>query len=268
MIAHPSGGAAPLDRYFGLAGKVVLLTGGTRGIGRAMAEAFAAAGARLAIVGLDAGEAAQVARDLEGDEASVLGIAADVGSVIDLHRILDETIARFGRVDVLACNAGIAGPGGTMGDADDAAFDRLLDVNLRHPLRLSSLVAPVMARHGGGSIILTASIAGLRGNKAVGLYGLTKAALMQLARNLAIEWGPANVRANALAPGLIETSWATNILTDRDASARRMGLTPLRRIGQPWEVAAAALFLAGPGAGFVTGHTLVVDGGTLISDGN
>jgi NAD(P)-dependent dehydrogenase (short-subunit alcohol dehydrogenase family) len=116
--------------------------------------------------------------------------------------------------------------------------------------------------------VLTASIGGMRGNRGVGTYGLTKAALIQLARNLAVEWGPHGVRANTIAPGVIATSWADNILSNPEATAKRLGMTPLRRIGEPWEVAAAALFLAGPGAGFITGQVLAIDGGTLITDGS
>jgi NAD(P)-dependent dehydrogenase (short-subunit alcohol dehydrogenase family) len=254
-----------LERDFGLAGKVVLITGATRGIGLAMSEAFADAGAALVLASEEATAAAELADRLSAD---AIGVRADVTRADDLAALVAAAMARLGRIDVLVCNAGIAGPHGPMAAAEDEALDRLLDVNLRHPLRLANLVAPIMAAAGGGVLLLTASIAGLRGNKGVGLYGLTKAALAQLARNLAVEWGPHGIRANAVAPGLIATGWADAILANPDATKRRLSLTPLRRIGTPREVAATAVFLAGPGAGFITGQTIVVDGGTIISDGN
>lgn len=257
-----------LERYFGLAGKVVLLTGATGGIGRAMAEAFAAAGATLAVTADDAGACAALVADLERAGTPAWGRACDVRDRAGLAELVAAAQSHFGRIDVLAANAGVVPHAGPLGEADDAAWDLAIDVNLRPAAFLAARVAPAMAARRDGAIVLTASIAGLRGNRALGLYGLTKAALAQLARNLAVEWGPSNVRANALAPGLIATSWASAILKDPAATERRLGLTPLRRIGEPWEVAAAAVFLASPGAAFITGHTLVVDGGTIVSDGN
>jgi NAD(P)-dependent dehydrogenase (short-subunit alcohol dehydrogenase family) len=257
-----------LNRYFGLTGKVVLLTGATGGIGIAMADAFGSAGASLIVTGNEEEQCDSLVSRLRKSGVSAWGEACDVRdreALTDFARVAEE---RFGRIDVLVANAGIVPHSGPLGEADDEAWERAFDVNLRHGAQLASLLAPGMAARRDGCLIFTSSIAGLRGNKAIGLYGLTKAALSQLARNLAVEWGPANIRANTIAPGLIATSWAEDLLSNDAARQRRIGLTPLRRIGQPWEVAAAALFLASAGAGFITGQTLVVDGGTVISDGN
>jgi NAD(P)-dependent dehydrogenase (short-subunit alcohol dehydrogenase family) len=253
-----------LDRYFGLAGRNVLLTGATGGIGSAMAEAFAAAGANLVMASNQRDELIQAAARLPNAYA----VPCDVAIGSDLEALIDAAETHLGHIDVLVCNAGVAGPPGSMSEVELAARDELFKINLEHPLHLTTRLAPRMAARGGGSIVLTSSLAGLRGNARLGLYGITKAALIQLARNLAIEWGPKGVRANAIAPGLIATGWAAAIMSDPDAAARRLSLTPLRRIGEPWEVAAAAVFLAGPGAGYVTGQCLVVDGGSLVTDGN
>ncbi len=253
-----------LEDYFGLAGRSVLITGATGGIGGALVEAFSTAGANLVMASNEPDALREAASRIPGS----IGIECDVTDKKALDGLVEKAEAKFGGIDILLCNAGIAGPAGSLSDISAEHSRALFAVNLEHALHLSTRVAPKIAARGGGSIILTASLAGLRGNAKLGMYGLTKAALIQLARNLAVEWGPSNVRANAIAPGLIATSWASGILSNPQASARRLSLTPLRRVGEPWEVAAAALFLAGPGAGFITGHCLVVDGGTLISDGN
>ena len=171
-------------------------------------------------------------------------------------------------LDVLVCNAGVPGPAGPMQEASAHERERLFAINLHHPLLLSGLLAPAMAQRGGGSIVLLSSIAGLRGNAAIGLFGLTKAAVSQLARNLAAEWGPRGVRANAIAPGLVNTDWAQAIIGDAAAEQRRMQQTPLHRTAQPREIASVALFLNCEASSFITGQTSWPDGGTYISDGN
>jgi NAD(P)-dependent dehydrogenase (short-subunit alcohol dehydrogenase family) len=253
---------------FGLPGKVVLLTGATGGIGRAMAELFADAGATLVLTSNEADACASLADRLNTRGCKAISAPCDVRDREALANLTGKAIAEFGCIDVLLANAGIAGIAGSITELTDEDYEELFAVNLHQTVHLSALVAPGMAARRDGAIVMTSSIAGLRGNKSLGAYGMTKAALSQLARNLAVEFGPFNVRANCVAPGLIATSWAGAILSNREAAERRLRLTPLRRIGQPHEVAAAALYLASAAGAFVTGQTLVVDGGTLISDGN
>jgi NAD(P)-dependent dehydrogenase (short-subunit alcohol dehydrogenase family) len=192
----------------------------------------------------------------------------DVTRPGDQQALVEETASRFGRLDIVVANAGISGPmTGTTG-APPAEHRAIMDVNLDSVVELCRLSIPHLVQQGGGSILLMSSIAGLRGNSSLGSYALSKAALAQLARNLAVEHGPDNIRANAIAPGFIRTDLAAPLIADPSFMARRMRNTPLRRPGEPIEVAGAALFLASKAGAFITGHTLVVDGGTLITDGN
>lgn len=248
---------------FRLEGKTALITGPTRGIGLAIARLFAGAGARLVLADIDAPACDALAATL-----GAVSLPTDVSDAAALTRLADQAEAQTGGVDILVCNAGIAGTPSPMHAMAESDRDTLYAVNLLHPLRLTSLIAPHMAARRRGSIVLLSSIAGLRGNAMLGHYGMTKAALAQLARNLAVEWGPSGVRANAIAPGLIETEWAGAILSSPDRAERRLGLTPLRRAGSPEEIAATALYLGSDAGGFTTGQTIVVDGGTLISDGS
>lgn len=257
-----------VTKLFSLAGKTALVTGATRGIGRAAVEALGLAGARVIVSSNEPQACESVARELATRGIEAIGAPCDVTVKSELSGLVELARARCNGVDILVCNAGAAPHFGPIASADDATYEATMAVNLRHPLWLTGLVAPDMAARGGGSIILTSSISGIRGNKSIGLYALSKAALAQLARNLAVEWGPANIRANSIAPGLIRTTFAGGILDNETALKRRLELTPLRRVGEPWEIAAAIVFLASPGSGFVTGQNLVIDGGAVISDGN
>lgn len=249
---------------FNLSGRRALVTGATGGLGSAIAEAMAAQGAELLLSDLDATACEAFAARLRDAGHRAAALPADLSRRASAEALADAA----GAVDVLVCNAGIQGPAGPIGTAGDADIDRVLDLNLKSALWLTSRLIPGMAARGGGSVILMSSIAGLRGNRAIGVYGLSKAALAQLARNLAVEWGPQGVRVNAISPGLIRTPLAEPLLADAAFMQRRLALTPLRRVGEPHEIAGVAVMLASRAGGFVNGHNLVVDGGTTIGDGS
>jgi NAD(P)-dependent dehydrogenase (short-subunit alcohol dehydrogenase family) len=254
------------SQLFTLTGKVALITGAHRGIGYAIAEEMCRAGARVAICSNDAAGISDAASRLIEQGIEAIGIACDVGIDADLDRLVGETEAALGPIDILVCNAGINPHFGPMAAATDEEYDAIMRINLRSAVQLTNRVVPKMAERRDGAVILTSSLSGLRGNARIGVYALSKAALAQHARNLAVEFGPQNVRINAISPGLIRTEFATPILGNEEGLKTRLAKTPLRRVGEAREIAGAAVFLASPAGAFVTGHNLVVDGGTLISD--
>jgi len=252
---------------FDLHGKVALITGSTRGIGLSIAEELAIAGAQVVISSNERARCEEVAAEFRRSGRDAVGIPCDVSSNADLQELVSQAIHMYGRIDVLVCNAGIAPHMGPIATASDDDWESTLAVNLRSLLWLTSLVIPGMAERRDGAVIVISSIAGLRGNKSIGIYGISKAAGAQLVRNLAVEWGPCNIRVNAISPGVIRTDFAQPLLSNSQFMARRIALTPLRRVGEPLEVAALAVLLASRGGAFITGQNLVVDGGTLIGDG-
>lgn len=244
---------------FDLTGKVAMVTGSTRGIGRAIAEAFIAAGASVVVSSENAVETRDVAAAI-----GAYGISCDVTDQAALAALVDGTIAQYGGLDILVCNAGITD---SRERNNTEEFDRVIAVNLRSQVALTQLALPHLEAR-KGSVILIASIGGIRGNAAINSYALAKAGVAQLARNIAVQWGPKGVRANAISPGLIRTDLISNLPQDSDFMQRRMQMTPLRRMGEVEEIAGAAVFLASAAGGFVNGHNLVVDGGTVITDGS
>ena len=247
---------------FDLSGKVALVTGSTRGLGYAIAEALIVQGATVIVSSENPADTAAAAATL-----GATGIACDVADDAAVAALVAQTIQRFGGLDILVSNAGIQG-GPSADPLDMTVFDRVVAVNLRSMVVLTKHALPHMAERPGASVILIASIAGLRGNGRIEAYAMAKAGVAQLARNLAVQWGPKGVRTNAIAPGLIHTAFADGLMGDAAFMARRMQMTPLRRVGQPHEIAGAAVFLAAPAGGFVNGQVLVVDGGTVITDGS
>ena len=249
-------------------GRVALVTGATGGLGTATIEALARQGATVLISDREAVRCEAIASELRSRGHVAHAVAADMGDAHSIAALVTAAHSLCRRIDVLVCNAGVQGPAGPIGMCTDADWATVMGVNLQSAQRLTSLIIPGMAERGDGSVILMSSIAGLRGNGAIGLYGLSKAALAQLARNLAVEWGPKGVRSNAISPGLIRTPLAEPLLANEVFMHRRMAATPMRRVGEPWEIAGAVVFLASRAGGFVNGHNLVVDGGTTISDGS
>lgn len=249
---------------FDLKGKVVVVTGSSRGIGRAIAEVFARQGARVVVSSRTAEACAPVAEAIRNAGGDALVVPCHIGKKQDLRQLVDKTIEKWGRIDVLVCNAAINPVYGPMSDLTDEAFDKIMGTNVRSTWQLCEMVLPGMAANGGGAVVILSSIAGLRGNAVIGAYGMSKAAEAALARNLAVEWGPKNIRVNALAPGLVKTDFARALWEDPERLARAENQTPLRRIGTPEDIAGVALFLATDASAYVTGQTIVADGGEVI----
>lgn len=253
------------EALFSCAGQVAIVTGAGTGIGRTCAEALAAAGARVALAGLAHSEPERAAADLVADGADAFGVTCDVTDAAQLARLVDDVVDRWGRIDTVLANAGAAldAPGGA--DVLER-MDRMYALHVRAVAALAELTLPVVADGGGGAFLIMSSLSGLRGNRVLSGYGVTKAANAQLARNIAVQWGSRGIRANALSPGVIATDFAAPITADPDAAAARLAKTPLGRFGKPEEVAGAVVWLASPAGAFVTGQNIVIDGGTLISD--
>ena len=250
---------------FDLTGQVAIVTGSSRGIGRSIAETMAALGAKVVVSSrkAEACEPVTEAIRAKGGEAAV--IPCNISRKVEVETLVSSTLERFGRVDILVCNAAVNPFYGPMGEISDEAFDKIMGANVKSNLWLCNLVIPGMAERGGGAVVIISSIAGLRGTEMIGAYGISKAADFALCRNLAVEWGPRNVRVNCIAPGLVKTDFARALWEDEARLERRNAGTPLRRIGTPDEIGPVAAFLASSAASFMTGQTVVVDGGVTIA---
>ena len=251
---------------FDLTGQVAVVTGSSRGIGRAIAERLAEHGARVVISSRkqDACDAVAAAINAKHGAGTALAVAANISSKAALQALVDRALADYGRIDTLVCNAASNPYYGPMAGIADEQLRKILDNNIVANHWLVTMVAPQMVARRDGSIIIVSSIGGLRGSSVIGAYCISKAADMQLARNLAVELGPHNVRVNCIAPGLIKTDFAKALWDDPAALAERNASTPLRRIGEPDEIAGAAVYLAAPASRFMTGQSLVIDGGVTI----
>jgi len=255
--------SAAAGTLFDLTGKVAIITGSSRGIGKAIAERMAQHGAKVTISSRKAGPCEEVAGAINAahGEGTAIAVPANISSKEDLQRLVDETRAAFGKVDILVCNAASNPYFGPMAGISDDQFRKILDNNVIANNWLISMVTPEMEERKDGAIIIVSSIGGLRGNVVIGAYNISKAADFQLARNLAHELGPHNIRVNCIAPGLIKTDFARALWENPEILKRSTEGVPLRRIGEPDEIAGAAVFLASPAGTFMTGQAIVVDGG-------
>ena len=251
---------------FDLSGQVAVITGSSRGIGRAIAIRMAEQGARVVISSRKLAACDEVAAEINAQHGAgrAIAVAANISSKEALQALIDQTMTAFGRIDTLVCTAASNPYYGPLGGISDEQFRKILDNNIVANHWLVSMVAPQMRERKAGSIIIVSSIGGLRGSSIIGAYCISKAADMQLARNLAVEFGPDNIRVNCIAPGLIRTDFARALWENPEALAARNAETPLRRIGDPDEIAGAAVYLAAAASSFMTGQTLVVDGGVTI----
>ncbi len=249
---------------FDLKGKVALITGSTRGIGKSIAEELALAGAKVTVSSRKAEACEAVSREFAGKGFDHLAQAANVSRKEDLRALVDATLARWGRIDIVVCNAASNPYYGPLTGLPDEAFDKIFANNVKSTLWLAAMTLPGMAEKGGGSFIVVGSIGGILANTVIGAYGMSKAADHHLVRNLAAEWGPKNVRVNAIAPGLIRTEFAKALWEDDQRRAERERATPLRRLGEPRDIGGIAVFLASEAAAFMTGQVIVADGGVTL----
>ena len=258
-----------MSHLFDLTGKVAVVTGSSRGIGRAIAEGLAHHGARVVISSRKQDACEEVAKAIndEHGEERAIAIAASISDKDALRHLVDETKARLGRIDILVCNAASNPYFGPMSGISDEQFRKILDNNVIANNWLVSMVAPDMLERGEGSIIIVSSVGGLTSSTVIGAYNISKAADLQLVRNLAAEFGPKGVRVNAIAPGLVRTDFARALWENPEILKRVTSVAALKRIGEPHELAGAAIFLASDASSFVTGQTLIVDGGSTFGAG-
>ncbi len=248
-----------------LKSKVAIVTGGSRGIGKSTAEVFARESATVIICGRKQNTLDEVAAELKGLPGRIVPMACHVGKLEELERLVETATREFGRIDIVVNNAATNIAQGPAIQMDDGQFDKMVDVNLKSAYRLTRLVAPGMCQRGSGSIINIASIAGLRPQFHGLLYSMTKAALIMMTQSYAVELGPQGVRVNAIAPGLIQTVLSEYYWKDESKWKQAMARQPIQHLGQPIEVAEVALLLASDASSYLTGQTIVVDGGRVLS---
>ncbi len=260
-----------IPAMFDLSGKVAVITGSTKGIGKSIAEQMAAVGAKVVVSSRKADACERVAADINANWArgpgEAIAVPCNVGYRDQCKMLIDRTMERWGRVDSLVCNAAVNPYMGPLTEIPDEAFDKIMTVNVKANIWLAGMVLPQMAERRDGTIIVISSVGGLRGNPVLGAYGLSKAADIQLVRNITAEWGRHNIRANCIAPALVRTDFARALWEDPERYKAAVTSYPLGRIGEPEDIAGVAVALASRAGAWFTGQTIVVDGGMMAGIG-
>jgi NAD(P)-dependent dehydrogenase (short-subunit alcohol dehydrogenase family) len=256
-----------MKSLFDLSSKTALITGSTSGMGKAIAYAMSLHGAKIVVSSNDSTGVIETVSAFRAENIEALGVECDMSNKSDIDVLFEQTISTFGKIDILVNCVGIA-PVGSFFDINQENFEKTMALNLQSAIYLTKLVLPQMQAQRDGVIIYLASIAGVRGNKNLGLYGVSKAGLIEMARNLAVEFGPDNIRVNTISPGMINTPFSESLMKNEEFMKKRLSQTPLRKVGEVEEIAGVAVMLASKAGGFITGQNIIVDGGTTISDGN
>lgn len=249
---------------FDLTGKTAVITGSSRGIGKAIAIALAQQGANVVISSRKAEACIAVAQEINGqDRGRAISLACNISHKEQLQALVDEARRQFGKIDVLVCNAAVNPYFGALSEMPDSALEKILHCNITSNHWLCQMVLPEMRERRDGSVIIVSSVGGYRGSTVLGAYTISKAADLQLIRCLAQENGPFNVRVNGLAPGLVKTDFARALWEDPERRRQVESTYPLRRLGEPEDITGAAVLLASPAGSYITGQTIIIDGGGL-----
>lgn len=253
-----------MQNPFSLEGKVALVTGASKGIGQSIAEYYAAAGAKVVVSSRKQDAVDAVAAEIKSKGFEATAIACHMGDMNDVHKLAQATLAKYGTIDILVNNAAVNPVFGPVVDTSLEAFDKIIAVNVKGPFELAKKIYPILKAKKSGSIINISSIGGLRPEHGLGIYSMSKAALISLTKVMAKEWGDDNIRANVICPGLIKTKFSEALWGNDKMMAAMMKVLPIKRVGTPEEIAALALYLASDSSAYCTGSVFTADGGFTI----
>jgi 2-dehydro-3-deoxy-D-gluconate 5-dehydrogenase len=254
-----------IEKYFGLHEKVALVTGASRGLGKAIAKGLAEAGADIIVVSRDGARLQETASEIEGLGRKVLVAKADIGKGDEVKEAVNNGIERFKKIDILINNAGISGPPKPFSDYSEQEWMEVIQTNIQGPFHCTKQIFPGMRQAGGGRIVNIASVLGMIGSYHVSAYSATKAAVIQMTRNLALEWARYNIHVNAIAPGAFDTDMIQTQIAHPKSKEALLRQIPLRRLGTPQEIVGLAILLASPASSYITGSVFSVDGGFASS---